>query len=219
MATVAQIISFVEKIYPRANDVVEADQITFLNQVLDETYNKMLRVNQNYAYSDTDTVADQPNYSLPSDCTADNVIKIMVSKDLTVDIDSATEWDEYEYIGVLDDFDLSSGQYYSTQGGSIYIFSNGLPPTTSGYNIRIYYYATPSTLTATTDTPEINSKFHNLLKYGLISLVASMGDNPETEIADFWQRKYDEELITAQNSMSDKFNKAPLQSQQAVEYW
>lgn len=219
MPTAGYIINYAELMYPRCNDISENNQLIILNQLITEIHNKMLRVNRSYTYVDTDTVADQPNYSLASNCKAEDIIKVVVSKDLTVDIDSNTEWDEYEYVGVLDDFDLTTGKYYTTQGGSVFLFDDGSPPDTAGYNIRVYYYATPSSLTATTDTPEINSKFHNLLIYGLIQNVASMGDNPETEIADYWQKRFDEELMTAQNNMSDQFNSAPLQSQQVEEYW
>ena len=84
------------------------------------------------------------------------------------------------------------------------MLKDGDPIDTAGYEIRIYYFRTPNTLTATTDTPQLEDQYHNLLKYGLISMIASQGHNPDTQIADYYQRKFDEQFMIVEQNISKK---------------
>jgi hypothetical protein len=105
------------------------------------------------------------------------------------------------------------------QNDVVFLFKDGLPLQTTDLVIRLYYYRTPTYLTTITETPEIDSKYHNLFKYGLIQNIACIGDNPEPLIADYWQRKFDEELQVALRNLTDKFDNAPLKTKQIDEIW
>jgi hypothetical protein len=219
ISTVAQIIEFAEDVYPRVNDKSETLQIMYLNQIMEEINNTLLRVRWENDPYEMYSVADQATYSIPTDCTPDNILKVIVSEEVSTSIDEDTEWNDYTYVGLLDKTDISVGQYYYLENDIIYLFDDGLPLKTTDLVIRLYYFRKPTYISAITDTPEIDSQYHNLLKYGLIQMIASIGDNPDTEIADYWQKKYDEQMTIAMKSIEDKFDNAPLKTKQVDEYW
>lgn len=219
MSTVSQIISYAELIYPRVNDISTANQIKILNRIMDEINNKLLRVRWENDPYEMYSVADQPSYTLPTDCTPDNVIKVIVSQEVSTSLSTSTEWDEYSYVGMLDKSDVSFGDYYILQDNLIFLFKDGEPLDTTDYVIRLYYYRKPTNLSAVTDTPEIEEAYHNLFEYGLIQSVASIGDNPEGSIADYWQKRFDEELMVNKRNLEDKFDNAPLKTRQIDERW
>lgn len=215
MPTVSQIITFADRKYP--NQETDANKIIDLDGIHKAVYVKIARLkNQNEIDGGTTTTANQLTYPLPSNCTIDNIIAIKVSQ--TTTITSSTEWDTFEYAGLNDD--ISSGNWYGRATDSVFaLVKDGLPITTAGLSIRIFYYKTPNALSAVTDTPELDSDYHDLLKFGLIQTLASQGHNPDTEIADFYQAKYDKFIEDVESSLSDRDNKAPSQSSQVIEYW
>ena len=219
MNTVQHIINYATTMYPRVADISTNDKITILNQLLDEIYNRLLRPRWENDSYDVTTVADKPSYSLPTDATADNILKISISEDDSGSLSSSTNWYDYKVVGLLDDIDISYGEYAVFQDDQVFIFKDGVPFPTDDKVLRMYYYRTPTYLSTVNDVPEIEYKYFNLLKYGLIQNVASIGDNPEPMIADYWQSKYDEEMEIALRSLSDKFNNAPLKTRQVEEYW
>lgn len=211
MATVQQIITWVDRKCP--NSETDANKIIDLNGIQDEVFVKLSRLRHDHEiYSDT-TVADQVSYNLPSNCTIDNIICIKVSTTST-----ATDWDTYEYAGLLTD--TTTGKFYGIGTSSTYILlDDDAAISTAGLSIRIFYYKTPAALTAVTDTPELYAQYHNLLKYALCQTLAAQGSNPDTEIADYWQRKYDEFFEQVQANLTDKFNSAPATTTQLEEVW
>ena len=62
------------------------------------------------------SVADQPSYSLPTDCTPDNVLHaVLVSQDISTALTTSTVWDKFEYAGMLDNINIDFGNYYIMQ--------------------------------------------------------------------------------------------------------
>jgi len=202
MSTVAQIITWADRYFP--NKVSEANKILDLDHLHKEVYNRIKRLKYEYSMNgDHTTIADQFSYSKPTDCDFDQIFKIMVSNDLQANIDNDTVWDDYEYTDLHSD--VSSGTYWGRASDDAFsLLKDGDPIDTAGYEIRIYYFRTPNTLTATTDTPQLEDQYHNLLKYGLISLIASQGHNPDTQIADYYQRKFDEQFMIVEQNISKK---------------
>jgi hypothetical protein len=74
-------------------------------------------------------------------------------------------------------------------------------------------------LTSLIDVPNLNPDYHVLLKYALINSAASQGNNPDTEIADFYQRKFDERLKKIKDDISERYSQTPNQTAQAKEWW
>lgn len=219
MANINEIINYSTLMYPRVADISESNKIIILNQILDEINNKLLRVRWENDPYEFYSVADQPSYSLPTDCDSSNIIKLIVSEDTTLNLSESSVWNEYKYVGLLDNVNIDCGDYYMLQNDLVFLFSDGVPLQTTDLVIRLYYYRTPSYFTSTTDVPEIEDKYHNLFKYALIQNVACIGDNPETAIADYWQNKFNEELQVALKNLTDKFDSAPLKTKQIDEVW
>jgi hypothetical protein len=220
LSTVAQIISFAELIYPRTADISSANKIIIINQLIDEVYNKMKRIEWKNEISTSYSIADQFTYTLPTNCKPENLLRILVSSDVTGSVDNDTEWTEYQYLGVLSKADLDNGNYFYFIGDDTAVISTyGEPLATTNLEIKWYYHKTPAYVDSTDDTPEIEAKYHNLLKYGLIQMAASLGDNPQTTIADYWQKKCDEELASAIKNLQSKFASAPTIQMECEEFF
>ena len=203
MPSVNQIIAYADRKFP--NSESDANKIIDLGDLHKEIYVKIARLKNDYEIYETDTIADQLTYSLPSNCSIDNIIAIKVSQ--TATIDSDTGWDTFEYAALNDD--VSSGNYYGRATNSTFaLVKNGAPINTAGLSIRIFYYKTPASLSAVTDTPELDSYYHDLLKYGLIQSLAIQGHSPDTEIADYWQKKYDELLRDIEKNLAYRYSGA-----------
>lgn len=202
MSTVAQIITWADRYFP--NSVSEANKILDLDHLHKELYNKIKRLKYEYSQNgDHTTIADQFTYTKPTDCDFDQIFLIKVSKDLQANIDDDTEWETYEYTDLHSD--VSSGTYWGRVSDTAFgLLKDGDPIDTAGYEIRIFYFRTPNTLTATTDTPQLEAQYHNLLEYGLIAMLASQGHNPDTQMADFYQRKFDEEFKWVEKNIAKK---------------
>ena len=67
-----------------------------------------------------------------------------------------------------------------------------------------YYDRTPTTIAIAnlSESPTLEADYHDLLVFALIQELASQGDNPDTEIADYYQRKYDEFLNDIKESIT-----------------
>ena len=111
---------------------------------------------------------------MPSNCTIDNIASLIVSQDDEDDIDTSTEWEEHYFAGLNDS--ITSGVWYGhVPNGYFALTKNGKPIATSDLIVKIFYYKDPTTITAVTDTPELKSIYHDLLKYGLTQMLASQG--------------------------------------------
>lgn len=220
MSTVAQIITSCKRKYPRVNDYTDAQLIDELNEIQDDIRKKLLRIKWENLPVISYSVADQEQYTLPTGCKPYNMIKLLVSQEVSGSIDDDTVWDEFIYVGVNDDRDITCGNFYSflTEDTAI-ILKNGEPLDTSNFEIKWFFYKEPTAITTTTQTPDVEEEYHNLFRYALIQSIASIGDNPEPLIADYWQKKYDEEMQSAMMELKDKFDTAPLQDNQIEEYW
>lgn len=214
MPIVQQIIDFADRKYN--NQETSANKIIDLDGIHKDVYVKIARLKNDYEIYEADTIADQLTYSLPSNCTIDNIITIKVSQSTT--ITASTEWDTHEYAALTDNVD--TGYYYSRATDSVFaLVKDGAAINTAGLSIRIFYYKTPNALSAVADTPELDSDYHDLLKYALIQTLASQGQNPDTEVADYWQKKYDEFMQDVKESLGDRDNSAPNRNSQCEVYW
>jgi hypothetical protein len=202
LATIAQIIAFADRYFP--NDVSDANKILDLDHLHKEIYNKLKHLKYDYEMdSSSTTIAGQLAYSKPTNADFDQIFLIKVSNDLAANIDENTDWDTYEYADLKSS--ISSGTYWGRASSSTFaLIKDGLPIDTSGYEIRVFYYKQPTSITATTDTPTLEAQYHNLLIYGLIQMLASQGHNPDTEVADYWQRKFDEEFLWVRRNIEEK---------------
>jgi hypothetical protein len=85
----------------------------------------------------------------------------------------------------------------------------------------MYYYPRPATLLVSTLTqvPDLDPDYHSILCYLLIVELANQGHNPDTEIADYWQRKADENMNQIILSLADRASRARTKTNEADEVW
>ena len=216
MSTVTEIIAYADRYYP--NSVSDANKIIDLETIHRDIYNKLKRLTNDFELYTSYTVADQLTYSLPTGCKIENIVTVEVSTAVTGSITSSTEWDTYAYAGVKDD--VTNGQWYgAVNDNTIALVSDDLPISVSDYEIRIIYFTEPTQITAVSDTPGLDPQYHNLLKYALIQALASQGHNPDIDVANYWQQKYDEQMGIIEGNLADKFNTAPLTTAQSEEWF
>lgn len=223
MSTCQEIIDWVNRKFPNHGET-DANLLKDLNDIHKEVFTKISHIKNKQEIWSFQTVNDPPlpSYDLPDDCTIDLIVSVTVSK--TVNPATVDDYDTYEYAGINDY--VSSGYYYYDGGFNpdlgvykIGLIANGDIIQTAGLEVRVYYNERPNILTALTDVPNLNSDYHTLLKYALIASTASQGNNPDTDIADFYQRKFDEFLRDIQDDISERYNTNPNQSNQCKVWW
>ena len=216
MPTVQQIINYADRYYP--NSISDANCLIDIDTIHKAVYNKIIRFKNIFELNTSYTVADQLTYTLPTDCLPENIIKIEISKDVTGSIDDDTVWQEYEFKTLVENID--SGYIWGVVNETTVIFAvDGEPIDTSNYEIRYYYYPNPTALTAVTDTPDLDAEYHDLLYYGLIQAMASQGQNPDFEVANYWQAKYDERMLQIEKGMKERLESAPIEPEQLESRW
>lgn len=216
ITTVQQIIDWVDRKYP--NQETDANKIIDLNVLYKDVYNEMNTLSDNYINYETYTISGQVLYTIPSDCRIYNIKSIQISTVDKDDVDVSSSWDTFEYAAMLDEVDV--GNFYGrVNENTIIILKDGLPIQTTDLVIKIYYFRTPAILTAVTDTLNLDDDYTNLLRFGLTQLIASQGANPDTEIADYYQNKYDETLDKYKKDLNSRFAVTPIKYTQVEEGW
>jgi len=211
--TVTEILAWVLRKYPHQES--NANCIIDLDMIHKEIYLQLKRLkNETEVHQDL-TVADQLEYVLPPNCSADNIVSVYVSNDTA--ITSTTEFDLYTYKGLRDSID--NGNHYTiSKNNKIALADFGEPIDTSSYPIHIYYYKTPAKITAVGDTPELESIYHHLLCFKLIQRLASQGDVQNPDVADYWQNEYMEAMDKVTADLMGKFSANPYTGTQ-IEEW
>lgn len=216
MPTVAQIIAFADRYYP--NDVSDANCIIDLETIHKAVYNKIIRLKNIYETSTSYTVADQLTYTLPTDCLPENIIKIEVSEDATGSIDDDTIWNEHERSILSQDID--EGYFWHNMSDTTIILSNdGAAYDTANYEIKYCYYPSPTAISLTTQTPDLDAEYHDLLYYGLIQALASQGSNPDSYVANYYQQKFDERMKEIISLLEERYTEAPIEENKLGSRW
>jgi len=213
MSTVQEIIDYADRKFP--NTETTANKVIDLNNLYIDDYIKIKRLSNEITIYEDITVAGQVFYTLPPNSKISDVVKVTVAN-----TSDALEFDTYVYGGIKDEIDC--GNYFGPiEGNSFFLLKDGNPLETSGLELFIYYYKRPAALSASalSVSPELDEDYHSVLKYGLIAELASQGHNPDTEIADFWQRRHDEKLKDIFDSLSSRYDSTPLQIKQMESYW
>ena len=193
---VSAIIQYIRDRYPKVNNTTNYPDslfITDLDLIHKEEYIKFKRLKNRYTTdSSITTVANQSEYTLPTNCTIENI----VGNEITVTI--GTEDYIFEYAD--GEQDISTGDYYRYGSTDLKfeLLRDGKAIDTSGYTVTIKFYPEPTPLTLATQTPDLESKYHNLLIYRLFARIASIGENPDADIANYWEATYMEKYAEAE---------------------
>ena len=217
MPTVQAIDNFALRVYPKASNILIADRISDLDDIHKEIFVKIGRLSNQFENIIIGlTVANETDYLLPTDCTIDNIVAIKVSKTTVL----TDEWNEFIYTPI--NSNISHGCYFSkSRAGYFALAIDGKPIITSGLTIVMYYYKNPTTLasSALTVTPDLYEMYHNLLKYRYIQRLASQGENPDSEIANYWEKEYQEYFDWVKSDISERNNSTPDQANQVRGEW
>lgn len=185
--TGTQILNYVKSKYPKAANTsifTESNMLIDLDIIHKEEHIKIGKLRNRYKVDKTlTTVADQLEYTLPNNCVIENIILLTISIN---DEDCIFEYADAEY-------DVNYGDYYryGSDDNKIEILRDGKAIDTTDYVITIKFDPKPTKITLATQTPDLEEDYHNLLCYRLINRLASTGEDPDIDVANYWQAEYD----------------------------
>lgn len=227
MSTVQDIIDYAERKFPDHGETT-ANMIKDLNDIHKEVFIKISKFKNTRGIWSFDTAEDAiteevlPHYDLDTNMELDDIITVKVSTVTTPT--SEEDYETYEYAGLLDYVD--DGTYFYDAGVNpdsgvkkIGLVKDGSPPDAAGYDVRVYYYKRPVTLTSATDTPNLHTDYHAILKYLLVQSLASQGHSMDNEIANYYQKKADEFLNAIAEETEERYNQTPNSDGQSEEWW
>lgn len=188
---VSAIIQYIRERYPKVNNTTNYPDslfITDLDLIHKEEYVKFKRLKHRYTVDQTVyTLPNQLEYTLPANCTIENIIHLEIAGQ------------EYEFADGEQDISIGHYYRYGSTDTSIEIWVDGAAiKDENDLQITIKFYPEPTPLTLATQTPELESKYHNLLIYRLFARIASIGENPDADIANYWETTYMEKYAEAE---------------------
>lgn len=163
MPTVQQLLNDIDVRYK--NGYTDAEKIFWMNQVQKQIYQRVPHESPPYAFV---TVADQAFYALPTDCDLRGI------KQVTLQIDNDTTAGDKDFIKLpykrKDEPADTYERFYSLVERNLFL--NPMPDTnTADRDVYLYYDKKPTDLTTTTQTPDLDENFHELLIYGTLERV------------------------------------------------
>jgi len=192
MPTTVQILADVDARLP--NSFSESQKLAWINDT-QRKIAKYLQVEQTYDFVASSSMA----YSISTNIRFEN-IKHLYTGDSTkiADISSTTIWQEHDYAGADD---VLSGYKYYVPNIS-HFTSTGTstslclyPESTEVRVARIYYNTLLDDLTTTSgNAPLWNSEWHDILKYGVMEIIAKAGNNPDIDLANNYRFEYNDIL-------------------------
>jgi hypothetical protein len=202
MSTVQEIVNYVNRKYP--NQETDANKVADLDMIHKDVYLRIRRLSNDFVIYEDITIAGQTFYNLPSSIRIEDVVRIDVETGVNSD-----NYDTFEYAGVKDE--VSGRQVYMRgESGTYALMDDEEPIAAGGKNIMLYYYPRPSDLSSSNMTaiPALDVDYHSILKYLLIVELANQGHNPDTEIADYWQKKADEKMREIESALAERIASA-----------
>lgn len=184
--TIAELIAMTDLLYP--NVETTQNKVVFMNQaqrILNPYFSKLVHA--------TDlTEVGLGEYPLPTGCTdVSQIVELGISKTITT---PANRYD-YTYYRKL------TSQDYPTEGNGYFQVitdagAKGIEiypvPTIAGYVISILFKKPLTTLvyTTTTQVPDFDVNYHDLLAFYAAHMICTKGSNPDTMQADAFMQKW-----------------------------
>lgn len=222
MATVGEIIDFVDKIYPKSINVAGEVVIPILNDIHNDVHLELAKFKKNPQLGVIQLGSSLPHIISLVDTNVVIKDKMFLAKNNENCLLSSDEKIKLVEFG---EFYYDDKYYYNiTSESSITILKNGECATDlldKGYTHAKYiYYPNPNTLDDLNDIPNLDSKYHDLLKFKLIQRLASMGENPDADVANYWDAEYKELLQKVkEHSETDKTNNPISESTTVIDVY
>lgn len=213
--TLQEIVNYANRKYP--NQETDANKVIDLNKLQLELYMEFNKMSNVTSLDATDvTVADQAEYDLPTGVKIEYVVRIEVETG-----DGTGEYDEYKYAGFDDNIENQKVFKRGSTSAKYYLYDDELAINYADGTIRVYYYPRPTTLSAgtMTATPDLDELYHPLLCYGLIVELASQGHNPDVDMSNFYQARYDEYIGKVRSDIITKYATRGNERKQVRERW
>lgn len=193
--TAKQLLTDIDRRYP--STYAEEDKIAWINDTMKEIY-KDLAIQEFYSFN---TIKGQNLYSLPDDCSIDNIKNVEISSMEKTATNS--DWGEFKSLkNSLRDQEMYEPSYYDGTEGLLGIF-----PTPKGtYKINVFYNKKPKMITNVDDYIELDDRYTDLVKFKVLSIIAMSGHNPDIEIAN--------QYILLYNNLVQEANQSKYEDQQ-----
>jgi hypothetical protein len=204
MPTVVQILADIDRRLP--NDFTEASKLAWCNDV----QRKLLPyIEQESVYEFV--ASSSVEYSLSTNIRIDR-IKHVYTGDSTAlaDISSTTIWSEHQYSGADDT--LTGYRYYVpniTHFNTTSVNSIGLFPVSTEVRVARIYFNTLLPALTTLNSPVFNEEWHDILKFGVMEIIAKAGNNPDVDLANNYHMEYREILKEIKRANATKKWKRP----------
>lgn len=208
MATVVEILADVDVRLP--NSYTESWKLARLNDV-QRKLGKYLEVEDTYDFLASSSMA----YGMSTDIRTENITRVYTADTTAIaSVTSTAVWTLHEYLGEDDVLEgnkyyIPNIDHYNTTGFSTEI--SLYPESTEIRVARVYYNTllTDLTTAAAGYTPLWNSEWHDILKYGVMEIIAKSGNNPDVELANNYRAEYNEILRDIKKDQATKKWKRP----------
>ena len=216
--TLTELINKCKRYTPKATTISTSDLLADISDIQTALFIKINRINNEFEISsEISTVSGELNYLLPDYCEIDNIIKMQLS--CNTNPQSEDEWEEVLWAGLNDDIDITKNYYSRTSEDSFLLLKQGEVVTESNLLIKIYFYPKPSVIDNIDDVLELEEQYHNLILWDLCQRIASQGSNPDIEVANYYQQKYDEDFKFIRDNINARLNKSPNTKRQFKGRW
>jgi len=205
MATVVQLLADID--LRLQNTFTEAQKLAWMNDV-QRKLNKYIDIEKSYTFLASSSMV----YSLTTDIRMEKITHVYTGDSTALaNISSTTIWQEHEYAGAEDN--LTGYKYYTPniENYNTTTFSTELalyPNSTEVRVGRVYYNNILADLT-TTVSPEFNEEWHDILKYGVMEIVAKSGNAPDVELANNYHQDYMDILKDIKKDNANRKMKLP----------
>lgn len=204
MPTTQQLLDEINALYP--SSLSQDQKIIWMNQALRILYKYM---NDNNIYEFL-TVANQPFYTLPSDCPIDQIILVEVASDLAVT--TSTTMTPYDYAAFNEGLD-DGNYYYDAMKGLIGLWPI---PSAAGYSAKILYRPKPfmldSTSTGLAKVPAVNEDYQPAIVYYTLTKVCSAGHNPDVQLVNNYTNMYNAVIEMLFKDLMTKKSRRPTKT-------
>ena len=193
--TANQLITDIDVRYP--NTYSSSDKIRWINDTMKEIY-KDLAIQDFYCFN---TIKGQNLYTLPENCSIDNIKNIEIStKAKTV---TNSDWGDFKALrSATRNEKMHEPSYYDATEGLLGLY----PVPTGTYRINVFYNKKPKMVTSVDDYIELDDRYVDFVKYKVLSIIAMSGHNPDIEIAN--------EYILLYNNLVQEANQSKYEDQQ-----
>jgi len=191
MPIMSDIIADIRVRYP--NPFTDTNLVYWTNEILRKVWKYM----NTTVMSTFVTIANQPTYTLPTDCIVDQILTIEIATDST-----AQSYQQYNFRGLLDDT-VDTSYYYDGLNGVFGIYP---VPETSGLDARIFYNKrfTLINVADLTVTPEIDADYHDLITHYVCMTAAQSGNNPDVGMANNFAFSFNDSWLRMFKNITEK---------------